>query len=299
MISEINSNVIKYKIEEYERVDEFVIKMQHSNRIPGLVVLGRDGDELLFAVSKLIPLADYLRNEVHSVDDTLSLINQYNNIIDSAENHMIPRSEVILSMRLAFVDKADKSLMLCCIPTDMSKIYTDTFEEFRTISLALAGYENDDERARAIKEIQGIETEKEETPPKKKKEKPKLFHRIKIELAPKADDDIFGFDDEPLPEGVNMITVRSTGDEYPLLFGPDIIGSDDRKASICFPNNLNMEGEHASITVQKGKYYIADLNSTAGTTLNGESLEPGKAYELHSADLIAVAGEELVFVKRI
>lgn len=299
MISEINNNVIKYKIENNERIDEFSIKMQHSNKIPGIVVLGRDKDELLFAVSKLTPLSAYLSKEVHNAEDTKNLISQYFDILDSIDNHMIPRSELVLNMRLSFVDTSDKSLVLCCIPAEFSCMYNWDYEEFKAVSLSITGYENDEERAKAIREIQGIKSLEEPVSPKKKREKQKLFQRIKIELAPKNDDDIFGFDDEPLPEGINIIKVRGTGEEYPLLFGPDIIGSDDRKSSICFPNNINMDGEHACITLQKGKYFIADLNSSCGTELNGERLEAGKTYELHSADLIVIAGEELVFSKRI
>ena len=59
-----------------------------------------------------------------------------------------------------------------------------------------------------------------------------------------------------------------------------------------------MEAEHASITLARGKYYLADLNSRSGTLLNGQPVEPGRTYELSSADLITIAGEELVFSRR-
>ena len=101
-----------------------------------------------------------------------------------------------------------------------------------------------------------------------------------------------------LPEGVNVIKVRSTGAEYPLLFGPDTVGTDDSRCSIPLSGKAGVEAEHCVITLAHGKYNIADLNSKGGTLLNGLPLEPGKTYELRSADLITVGDEQLVFSRR-
>ena len=133
----------------------------------------------------------------------------------------------------------------------------------------------------------------------KPKRENRFFEKIMTSLESNSKDDIFDFEsDTMLPEGIHVIVVRSTGEEYPLVFGPDVIGTDPERCSIAFPNNKNMEAEHCSITLARSKYFIADLNTRTGTLLNGVPVEPGKTYELRSADLITVAGEELVFSKR-
>lgn len=45
---------------------------------------------------------------------------------------------------------------------------------------------------------------------------------------------------------------------------------------------------HARITQGKGGYFVADLGSSNGTTLNGQSLTPNHAYLLHNGDRIKV-----------
>ncbi len=45
---------------------------------------------------------------------------------------------------------------------------------------------------------------------------------------------------------------------------------------------------HARITKGRGGYFIADLGSSNGTTLNGQILEPNRAYLLHNGDRIKV-----------
>ncbi len=301
MIVDMNNNVIKYRIEEHDNVDEFSYKMIRANKIPGFITVGRENNTMLYAVSKLVPLVSYLETNVHTVDDALGIAAQYYKILESAENYMIPAEEIVLNPMLSFVDPIDGSLMLCCVPCREATLYSRTGEEFRAAVLGAAGYETDAERLKAFSLIQGREDAgpaEKEKPEKKQKKKVKLRDKIKFGFGPVEEDDMFSFSNEELPEGVNVIAVRSTGEEYPLMYGPDIIGTDASKASICFPHNINMSPTHSSITLQHGKYYIADLNSSTGTMVNGQALEPGKIYELHSADLISVAGEELVFSRR-
>lgn len=45
---------------------------------------------------------------------------------------------------------------------------------------------------------------------------------------------------------------------------------------------------HARITKGQGGYFIADLDSSNGTTLNGQSLMPNRAYLLHNGDRMQV-----------
>lgn len=154
---------------------------------------------------------------------------------------------------------------------------------------------------RKIKQIRVyIAGERNKKPEKKTPDKKSGFLTgIRKNLFSGDKDDVFEFEKGPAaPEGVFVIVSRKTGDEYPLFFGPDIIGSDESRCSIVLSRNHRTEPEHCSITFIKGRYRIADLNSRFGTKLNGVRLEPGKPYELSSADLIQIADEELVFSRR-
>lgn len=100
------------------------------------------------------------------------------------------------------------------------------------------------------------------------------------------------------PVDICVISVRRTGEEYPLSYGPDIIGTDELVCSICFPACADMEKEHCGVFLKNGKYYIEDYGSKQGTFLNGQRIEPNRPVALSSADLIAVSGEEMVFSVR-
>jgi len=45
---------------------------------------------------------------------------------------------------------------------------------------------------------------------------------------------------------------------------------------------------HARITRGRGGYFITDLGSSNGTTLNGQTLLPNRAYRLRNGDLFKV-----------
>lgn len=58
--------------------------------------------------------------------------------------------------------------------------------------------------------------------------------------------------------------------------------------------------EHAALQFRRKdgviKPYLIDLESTHGTTLNGERIEPARYYELRSGDLIKIAGSSRDYV---
>jgi pSer/pThr/pTyr-binding forkhead associated (FHA) protein len=45
---------------------------------------------------------------------------------------------------------------------------------------------------------------------------------------------------------------------------------------------------HARITKGSRGYFVTDLGSSNGTTINGQALEPGRAYRLRNGDRIKV-----------
>lgn len=286
-INNSNENILVFKIDDFDTVDDFTLNMIKANPIPGAITIGIKDKEILLAISNLVPLNAYLGMKECSL--TLDEIEaQYNSLKQELENYMIPTEELILNFEYTFVDAAKGEVRFPLIPTVYSHFETHTEREFALCVLdALGDVQKPKKRKEKVKEE------------KVKKAKRSLRERMRDVVMSGSGDDMFEFESEGmLPEGVNVIKVRSTGAEYPLLFGPDTIGTDESRCSIPFPGKSGMEAEHCIITLGHGKYNLLDLNSKSGTFLNGLQLEPGKTYELSSADLITVAGEDLVFLRR-
>lgn len=292
-----NINMLVYVPEQFEKIDDFTRSMLRENRIDGVIQIGMEDNNILIPVSNLVPLKEYLElfEEDYNLLNAKFFTKQYEEILKRTDSYMIPREEVILNFAYAYVNPEEGILMLPVVPASHAHFESHSLFEFEScivnVIKSVAG------RERPTKE----EKEKPAPKPKKeKKEKKKLsLKKMKESLFSGRGDDIFEFEGEAmLPEGIYVIAVRSTGAEYPLMFGPDIIGSDESRCSIAFPGDEEIEAEHASITLARGKYYLADLNSQSGTLLNGQPVEPGRTYELSSADLISIAGEELVFSRR-
>lgn len=295
---EENGNMLFYAVEDFETVDKFTVEMLNANPLPEIIQIGIKDDKLLFPISKLVPLGEYLKTNSDSLNLEEKLLEEYEQIVLKLENYMIPKEELVLNFFYSFIDPEEGSLVLPVVPTDYAHFVSHSIFEFKSCVHCTTL------EATAIAPKEAKVKEKPAKKEKVKKVKPKkenkFFEKIVNALESSGKDDLFDFPiDGALPEGVHVIAVRSTGAEYPLMFGPDLIGRDENKCSIAFPGNSAMEAEHCSITLARGKYYLADLNSESGTLLNGMKIEPGKTYELSSADLITVAGEELVFSKRI
>ena len=278
-----NNNILVYRIDDFDELDEFTLKMIRANPIDEVLTIGIDDNNILLAVSNLTSLDEYLRQKdcELTVED---ILNQFEEIKSKVEGYMIPDGQLILNYEFAYVD--DGKLRFPLVPTTYSYLETHTEKEFILCIKDALG----DRPEKKIKEKKTREP---------KKAKRSIGERMRGFVFSGSGDDVFEFESEGmLPEGVNVIKVRSTGAEYPLLFGPDTIGTDDSRCSIPLSGKAGVEAEHCVITLAHGKYNIADLNSKGGTFLNGLPLEPGKTYELRSADLITVGDEQLVFSRR-
>lgn len=83
--------------------------------------------------------------------------------------------------------------------------------------------------------------------------------------------------------------------EMPVAHNPMLLGraSEAEAYRPDFDMTFYDEGDyvsrrHARITKGRAGYFIADLGSSNGTTLNGHALEPNQAYQLRNGDRIKV-----------
>jgi len=53
--------------------------------------------------------------------------------------------------------------------------------------------------------------------------------------------------------------------------------------------NSTVSRRHLQISFEKDRYYVSDLYSTNGTKINGNSLSPGKSYEIKPGDRLQIA----------
>lgn len=81
---------------------------------------------------------------------------------------------------------------------------------------------------------------------------------------------------------------------YEILRSPYRIGKMREGNDQQIPHNT-VSRKHAEILLEKGRYYLVDLNSTNGTYLDGRRIEFGVKEELQSGVTIRFANEEFVF----
>ncbi len=306
--------------------------------VPG-VAKKDDGIDFLVPVSSSMLLEEYLYAEakkamgVNSLTKVAELMRQAIEIDKRCSGYMLGESVLIKNLKYTYV--TDGRLQLICLPVAEARYESDNDRNFLRSILAAGSYSDDEwkivgtllnfinseefnsdeflfrleklteaeERANAkIDETDDLEIEIEVLSPKEELPTGRsLFRKLKKFLFPDV-----GMESSPerqteriAPTGVHVLAVRSTGNEYPLCFGPDVIGTDENTCSICFPDSKVIDENHCKVYFDRNRFYIEDMYSGAGTFLNNEKLSAGKAKLLESGDLIRVGGEELVFSKRI
>ena len=95
---------------------------------------------------------------------------------------------------------------------------------------------------------------------------------------------------------VPYITVQSSsGKQKNLrLEGNSWIAGRDKSCSIPIKDN-RISRQQFEIFLAENRFFIKDLKSANGTQLNGVTLEPGKAHELKSGDIIGALSNVLIF----
>lgn len=93
------------------------------------------------------------------------------------------------------------------------------------------------------------------------------------------------------------IKLVAVGTEIPINIKPSnypyIIGKSSSSSDFCIDSTV-ISRVHARITEELGDYFIEDLNSTNGTFLNGEKLEPHKLLPIEIGDKITLANIDFV-----
>lgn len=73
------------------------------------------------------------------------------------------------------------------------------------------------------------------------------------------------------------------------------LGKDQSRVDYCISGNSSISRRHAEIRVKNGAFYLVDLNSTNGTYLNGQRVQPNQEMILKNTDRIKISDEEFQF----
>ena len=87
---------------------------------------------------------------------------------------------------------------------------------------------------------------------------------------------------------------KNTGESVEINKNIFTIGKEN-ESDFIVSNNKAISRRHAVIEKINGNYYLTDKKSTNHTYLNGEILEPERAYVLSDNDNIRIADEEFIF----
>lgn len=97
----------------------------------------------------------------------------------------------------------------------------------------------------------------------------------------------------PRNTAVSGITLRnhSTGQTINIDKNGLIIGRQAPRPEGLISGDREIGRKHCQILFEDDRFYIMDLHSKNGTRLNGKMLEPMRQVEIHSGDLIMIAGQ--------
>jgi len=95
-----------------------------------------------------------------------------------------------------------------------------------------------------------------------------------------------------IPLGGACLINKGTGEKFILSQSVLKIGRDDTN-DLPLPADTYISRHHAWILYMRGAWWVEDLGSTNGTSLNGESLAERK--QIVPGDLIKIGRTELLF----
>lgn len=94
------------------------------------------------------------------------------------------------------------------------------------------------------------------------------------------------------PAGRRLRLLRQkTGQTAVLNKNQYIIGKSQTMADFCIADNQTISRKHAMLFEDNGGWYVDDLNSLNGTSVNGRKIVPGQPVQLKSGDEISLSDE--------
>ena len=125
-----------------------------------------------------------------------------------------------------------------------------------------------------------------------------IFNNTQIRSKPLFDGDFIRIDNgtETIPKGVLFLfSLPNSANKWKTFSfsgkSAFFIGRNP-ECDIILPH-ISVSKTHAMITRENGKYYIADLDSTNGVTVNNEPIHEKK--QLHEKDIITITNTRLIF----
>jgi len=131
----------------------------------------------------------------------------------------------------------------------------------------------------------------------------KELEKIKKNIPTKAEDFLDGFGETVVlsasaSKGPATLVSREPGELATIYLEKDItvIGKLETAADAVI-NIPTVSRIHAKIRKREGAYYLADLNSRNGTSVNGQLLKTGEDYLLEDEDEVDFAQARYIFLK--
>lgn len=333
----INNNVIKYTVRKDSQIDTYTYGVMKTNQPECLLVTGYDKSEnaLLFAVSDLVPVREWLGDTKKfsggNVFERLDrLTNDLSETLKFFDEYMVPAYELKSDVDCAFYDAGKGRCRFLCLPVIGETAETPWVSQLFPAAVCSAEYENDKQKAAAM-DIAGfllisgrIPCGADASPSDmililsqvseklraaavadtavKRKKAPSFLTRLFSAQGTKIWDDEFFFEEKAPSkmEILPVLTCRSTGAQYPLIFGPDYLGTDPEKCSIC----VNCDGENdkddvfCKMSAKRGKWFIKILAKNEKIFINGEEISMGYECEMKPADIITIGKTDFVFSYR-
>lgn len=105
-----------------------------------------------------------------------------------------------------------------------------------------------------------------------------------------------GDDSDTIVKSVNRraaLVRRSTGERFEF-FLPAVVGKGSA-ADVRISGNGTISRQHVRLSFEGGSFFMEDLSSTNGTSVDGNPLAPGGTVVVKSGSVIGLSDEELVF----
>lgn len=324
-------DVIMYRADSSAQFDTYTYGVIKVNQPDFLLVSGLEKDERLlrFAVSGLAPLGEWLQSEdgKENFKKIQRLAESLVDLFSFFEEYTIPVNELILRNDTVFYDAGKDRLRFLCLPLVSETAEKPQLSQFFPAVLCSAEYVNDRQKILAM-DIAGFSATHNtisdasvysvyrewlselheklraaataDTAVKRKKISSFLTRIFSAQGESMSDDEFFMAEEAPSSESFSVLTCRSTGAQYPLVFGPDYLGTDPGICSICVNKEEGNDKDEVFcvLSAKRGKWFLKNVSENEKIFINGVETELGYEGELRPADLITIGKNDFVFSDR-